>query len=78
MNIYKHIVYNPHMTNIQAVIQEAQDRENLESGREWRFVRSQPVTKYEWVAIFKKRQDGFITTPTPPDKRIKATCTTTE
>lgn len=53
-DIYKHIVYNPHMKNITAVIQEAQDIENLESGREWQFVRSQPVTEYEWVAIFQK------------------------
>ena len=53
-SIYKHMVYNPHMKNIQAVIQEAQDEENLNSGLEWQFVRTRPVTEYEWVAIFEK------------------------
>src|SRR3990167_5032565 len=53
-NIYKHLVYNPHMRNIQQVIQEAGDEENLNSGLGWQFVRVQPVTEYEWVAIFMK------------------------
>jgi len=53
-SIYKHLVYNPHMKSIHAVIQEAQDEKNLNSGLEWQFVRSQPVTEYEWVAIFEK------------------------
>ena len=57
MEIYKHLVYNPHMKGIHQVIQEAQDSGNLESGKEWQFVRSQPVTEYEWVAIFEKWQD---------------------
>ena len=60
MTIYKHIVYNPHQRNIQSVIQEAQDRGNLEGSLEWKFERSQPVTEYEWVAIFEKWQDEFI------------------
>lgn len=53
-SIYKHIVYNPLMQNIKAVIQEAQDEENLNSGLEWQFVRVQSITEYEWVAIFEK------------------------
>ena len=53
-SIYKHIVYNPLMKNILVVIQEAQDEENLNSGLEWQFVRTQPITEYEWVAIFEK------------------------
>jgi len=53
-SIYKHLVYNLHMKSIHAVIQEAQDEKNLNSGLEWQFVRSQPVTEYEWVAIFEK------------------------
>ena|SRR3990167_6036783 len=64
MDIYKHLVYNPHMKGIHTVIQEAQDPGNLESSREWQFVRTQPVTEYEWVAIFEKWQDEFSGTPT--------------
>ena len=52
--IYKHLVYNPYMKNIQQVIQESQNEENLNSGLEWQFVRTQPITEYEWVAIFEK------------------------
>lgn len=73
MDIYKHIVYNPYMKNIQSVIQEAQDLENLEGGKEWQFVRSQPVTEYEWVAIFEKWQNEITGTPTqePKDPNTK-------
>ena len=49
MDIYKHIKYNPHMRSIEDVIVEAQ-----KESKEWCFVRSQPVTEYEWVAIFEK------------------------
>ena len=62
MNIYKHIVYNPHMTEISAIIQMQESQNG-----EWCFVRSQPVTEYEWVAIFEKWQDEFGKTPTSPD-----------
>jgi len=65
MQIYKHIVYNPHLKNIQNVIQEAQDETNLESGKEWQFVRSQPITEYEWVAIFEKWECENVGIPTP-------------
>ena len=59
MDIYKHIVYNRHIQSIRSIIQEAQDKSNLESGKEWCFLRSQPVTEYEWVAIFEKWEDEF-------------------
>ena len=42
------------MESIRQVIQQAQDKENLNSGLEWQFVRIQPITEYEWVAIFEK------------------------
>lgn len=48
-SIYKHIVYNPHMRNIDAVINQAQ-----EDGKDWQFSHAQPVTEYEWVAVFEK------------------------
>lgn len=71
MNVYKHIVYNPHMENITNIIEKAQDIENLECGREWYFLRSQPVTEYEWVAIFERWQNETIETSTiPSDKEI--------
>ena len=63
MDIYKNIVYNPHQRNIQSVIQEAQDNTNLESGKEWQFVRSQPITEYEWVAIFEKWENEITESP---------------
>lgn len=66
MTIFKHIVYNPHQRNISSVIQEAQDCSNLESGKEWAFVRSQPITEYEWVAIFEKWEDEITGTPLNP------------
>ena len=59
MTIYKHIVYNPHLANIRNIIQQAQDSGNLEGSEEWCFLRSQPVSEYEWVAIFEKWQDDF-------------------
>lgn len=65
MNIYKHIIYNPHQRNIKSVIQEAQDSEAVEGSREWKFERAQPVNEYEWVAIFEKWQDEFGDTPPP-------------
>lgn len=48
-SIYKHIVYNPHMRNIDAVINQAQG-----DGKDWQFSHAQPVTEYEWVAVFEK------------------------
>ena len=55
MNIYKHIVYNPHMRSIKQVIDEAQGQDGKMRGAlEWKFERSQPVTEYEWVAIFEQ------------------------
>lgn len=49
MDIYKHIVYNPHQRSINAVIVEAQ-----EESEEWQFSHSQPVTEWEWVAVFSR------------------------
>lgn len=49
MNHYKHIIYNPNFRSIEAVIKEAE-----KDSPYWQFVRSQPVTEYEWVAIFEK------------------------
>lgn len=49
MDIYKHIVYNPKLRNIESVIKEAQKNDD-----EWCFERTQPITEYEWVAIFRK------------------------
>lgn len=72
MDIYKHLVYNPHMEGIQSVIQKAQDKSNLESGPEWQFVRSQPITEYEWVAIFEKWENENVGTPTPNNNRIQS------
>ena len=66
MKIYKHIAYNPHLTNIQTIIQQAQDSNNLEGSKEWCFVRSQPITEYEWVAIFQKWENEIIGTETTP------------
>jgi len=69
MDIYKHIVYNPHQCNIQSVIQKAQDAGNLDGGKEWKFERSQPVSEYEWVAIFERWQSEITGTsydPNPP------------
>lgn len=63
MDIYKHIVYNPHLRNIQSVIQEAQDKTILEGSKEWQFVRSQPISEYEWVAIFKKWESEICGIP---------------
>ena len=68
MDIYKHIAYNPHLANIQTIIQQAQDSSNLEGSKEWCFVRSQPITEYEWVAIFQKWENEIIGIPTPPVK----------
>ena len=65
MNVYKHIVYNPHTKSIAVVIQEAQDIENLESDKTWCFLRSQPVTEYVWVAIFEKWENEITGTLTP-------------
>ena len=65
MNVYKHIVYNPHMKSIAVVIQEAQD---IESDRTWCFLRTQPITEYEWVAIFEKwGADKLNKLPNPTD-----------
>lgn len=47
MDRYKHIVYNPHLTSIEGIIKKLNDDT-------WQFVRSQPITEYEWVAIFEK------------------------
>ena len=61
MNVYKHIVYNPHITSLQKIISDAQQGENgVNDGLEWQFMRSQPVTEYEWVAIFEK-WDSYAT-----------------
>ena len=49
MDIFKHIKYNPHMRSIESVIEEAQ-KESLG----WKFEHSQPVTEYEWIAIFSR------------------------
>lgn len=57
MKIYKHLVFNPHLQSILSVIQNAQDSSNLDSGREWCFLRAQAVTEYEWVAIFERELD---------------------
>ena len=47
MNIYKHIVFNPHITNIEGVI-------NLMGGHSVYSLHSVlPVTEYEWVAVFE-------------------------
>jgi hypothetical protein len=59
MTIYKHLIYNPYQKGIRAVIQEAQDEGNLESGKEWCFLRTQPVTGFEWVAIFEKETPEY-------------------
>lgn len=56
------------MRKIEAVIQEAQDIASLKGNREWCFLRSQPVTEYEWVAIFERGQDELGIVPTPPDE----------
>jgi len=48
MDIYKHIVYNPNLAKIEAIIEDAQ-----EESKEWCFERAQPITEYEWVAIFR-------------------------
>ena len=66
MTIYKHIAYNPRMKGIQAVIQEAQDTNNLEGSPEWCFLRSQIVTEFEWVAIFE-RETPALGALTPKD-----------
>ena len=50
MDIYKHFVYNPHLISISAVIANFEINES----NEWCFERCQPVTEYEWVAIFRK------------------------
>ena len=49
MEIYKHIKYNPNMRDIEGVIDEAQKESN-----EWKFEHSQPITNYEWIAIFSR------------------------
>jgi len=49
MDIYKHISFNPKQRSVSAVIIEAQ-RES----KEWCFERIQPITEYEWIAIFRK------------------------
>jgi len=49
MDIYKHIVYNPHLQNTESVIESA-----TKDDKEWCFERIQPVSEYEWVAIFRK------------------------
>ena len=65
MTIYKHMIYNPHTQGIREVIQQAQDRGNLEGSPEWCFLRSQPVTEFEWVAIFEKEEPEYgLATPT--------------
>lgn len=49
MEIYKHIKYNPQMRFIEGVIEEAQ-----KDSDEWKFEHSQPITGYEWIAIFSR------------------------
>lgn len=49
MDIYKHFTYNPRTTTIDYLIKEAQ-----KDSEEWCFERCQPITEYEWVAIFRK------------------------
>ena len=62
MEIIKHIKYNPHMRMIEGVIDEAQ-----EESSEWKFEHSQPVTEYEWIAIFSRWvQEDPKALPTPP------------
>jgi len=64
MTIYKHITYNPYERGIRLVIQEAQNKNNLEGSPEWCFLRSQPVTEFEWVAIFEKEMPEYgLATP---------------
>ena len=45
----KHISFNPKQRSVSAVIIEAQ-RES----KEWCFERIQPITEYEWIAIFMR------------------------
>lgn len=54
MQIYKHLTYNPFLKGIREIIIEAQDTSNLEGSPAWCFLRCQPVTQYEWVAIFER------------------------
>lgn len=58
MNIYKHIVYNPKITNLTSVIEEAQSNSGgFDTGgidKEWKFDSVKIVNEYEWVAIFEK------------------------
>ena len=58
------------MQGIRVVIQEAQDKGNLvgsvlKGSPEWCFLRSQPVTEFEWVAIFEREMPEYgLATPT--------------
>lgn len=62
MEIFKHIKYNPFMRDIVSVIEEAQ----IESS-EWKFEHTQPVTQYDWIAIFSRwvQEDPKALTSSP-------------
>ena len=50
---YLHRHYNPHLTNINEIIQQIEDEEN----GEYKFFEVRPVTGFEYIAIFEKEQD---------------------
>ena len=50
---YLHRYYNPHLTNINEIIQQVEDEEN----GEYKFFEVRPVTEFEYIAIFEKEQD---------------------
>lgn len=47
MNIYNHIIYNPHLEGIQSVINR------LGGDTIWALHHIVPITEYEWVAVFE-------------------------
>ena len=47
MNLYRHIVFNPHLQNIQAVLKSFDDER-------YALAHVVPVTEYEWVAVFER------------------------
>ena len=49
---YLHRCYNPHLTNINKIIQQIEDEEN----GEYKFFEVRPVNEFEYIAIFEKEQ----------------------
>ena len=51
--LYRYYILNPHLTNINEIIQQIEDEEN----GEYKFFEIRPVTEFEYIAIFEKEQD---------------------